>query len=166
MQRGAAARSIGQAKVSDLAGGPLGTVVDLATQYDACADIRADMDQDECFLCLRGTAVALALRGEVGIVLNDDQAVDDFAQLGTQWNGTPVFQGADGQHDALIHIGDGRHTHHHGEQLLALLPVLAQQAPYFLADKDANGVWGCFPVGKRYFVGIEFAAVQIGEQER
>ena len=166
MQGGPSARSIRQTEVTDFTRGPLRPVVDLAPQDDARAHIGADVNQDEGFLCLRGAAISLSLGGQVGIVLNNDQAVYDPAQLGAQRHGTPVFQSADRQHDALVHIGNGGHAHHQREQLFPLLPVLAQQAPHFFADVDTNGVGGCFPVGQRDFLGVKFTPVQVRQQER
>ena len=141
-------------------------MVDLAAQDDPRAHIRADVNQDEGLFCLRGAAVSFALSGQVGIVFNDDQAVYDSVQLGAQRDGTPVFQGADRQHDAFIYVGDGRYTHYQREQLLPLLPVLAQQPPHFFPDVDTNGVGGCFPVCQRDYLGVEFTPIQVRKQER
>ncbi len=159
------ARGVGQAKVSDFAGQPLRPMVDLAAEHDSRADIGADMNQDEGLFCLGGAAVALAHGGEVDIVFHDHQAVDDPAQLRGEWNRAPVFQGADGKHQALIHVSDSRDTDHQGQQLFPLLTVLAQQAPDFFSDEDANCVWGCLSLGKRNGVGVHFLPIQVREQE-
>ncbi len=100
-------------------------MVDLAAEDDAGANIGADVNQDECFLCLGGAAISLSLGGQVDIVLNNDQTVYDLTQLGAQGDGTPVFQSADRQNDALVHIRNGRDADHQREQLFPLLPVLA-----------------------------------------
>ena len=124
------------------------------------------MNQDEGFFALRGAAITLALGGQVGVVFNDDQAIDDAAELGAQRDGAPILQSADRQHDAFIHVGDGRHPHHHRQQLFPFLLVFAQQAAHFFTDVNADGLGGCFAIGQRDFLGVEFMPVQVRKQER
>ncbi len=141
-------------------------MVDLAAQDDACANIGADVDQDECFLCLRGTAIALALRRQVGIVLNNDQAVYDLIQIFAQRNGTPVFQGADRQHDAFIHVRNGRHSHDEREQLFPLLPGACAAGAALLRRRSHKWRPGLFlrPASDISWVS-KLTPVQVHQQE-
>jgi hypothetical protein len=141
-------------------------MINLAAQDDPRAYIWADVDQDERLFSLRGAAVALALSRQVGIVFNNDQTVYDLVEFCAQRDRTPVFQSADRQDDAIIHIRNGGHSDHQGEQLVPLLFVLAQQAPHFFANVDTNGVGGCFAVCQRDFLCVQFRPVQVRKQER
>ena len=79
VQGGPAPGGVRQAEIPDFSRRPLRTVIDLAAEHDARAHVGPDMNKDEAFLSLRGAAITFPLRGQVGIVLDDDQAVDNLA---------------------------------------------------------------------------------------
>jgi len=50
-----------------------------ALENNTRADIGPNVDKNECLLSARSPTMAFADGGEIGVVLNDDQAIDMFA---------------------------------------------------------------------------------------
>ena len=69
-----------QAKVGNLSCRSLRAVMDLSAQNDSGADIPADVDKNKVLRGLRCAAIMLAKSCQVGIVLDDDHAVDNLAK--------------------------------------------------------------------------------------
>ena len=142
MQSGLAARDFGKAKVCDLSGGPLGSVMDFAVEDDACADARADADEDEVLFGLRGSAVAFALGGEVGVVFYKDEAAEGLAKHGAKGDGTPLVEGADGEDDAFGDVGDGRDANYRRNEAFQGFVQEFEEAAGLFADAGADGLGG------------------------
>src|SRR5579872_315848 len=85
------ARYVGDSQVADLSSRPLRPTIDLPIEKNAGADTFTDSDENEIVLLLCRPAVVFALRRKVGIVFDNNRALQLVLEHMAQRHGSPIL---------------------------------------------------------------------------
>jgi hypothetical protein len=65
-----------------------------ASKDNTSADIGTNVNKDKVLFSLCGAAIVFSLGRQVRVVLDDDEAIDNFIEHGAQGYRAPAFHGA------------------------------------------------------------------------
>src|SRR5580765_5290697 len=94
------------------------------------ADSFSDRDEDEIPMPLCSAAIALALRGQVGVVLHHDPAFKLAGKHRAQRHIAPTLQGTELNNDSIFDVDNGWNAHNHSQELIFWLLLFSQQFPH------------------------------------